>query len=847
MPKSNRSTARRFYEVFVAFLCAVLVAALAFPSPVFAATAGPDARTRGKIQIRYSKEGQTFEVYRLFDIVIYDEGESRQSIGASANLNQLQDEDRAAPQPESYDFVIRQTLPVNEGETRDNPWWSFLTTYGPDGKDSATPYAILSTERDEKKIAAAYFVIDNNAVTLGDASDYHVVAVLQKFARAPEIDTTKFVGTSEDSAGEQEASTSAEAKMVQDFVQSALGYVASQELTRSQGHYTAFGREATGVEITTANTRTDVYQYSGDNAYVDNVPLGYYLLGTTTGAVCALSDVAPTALVYDRNEQPELFVQTRAKHAAVNLLPYAQMSEEDQYDLLWSEDHLRGWSYKTSANLGELVQYKTVIIATQGVTDYCLHDVMEKGLTLVDEANSSEATGMYDDAGLQTNGTYDYSPRVYLYSRATDTTYDIPSKLGDNVNWTFHKAGDKNDEDAPRDGCDFEVEFQDSTQELGGDEGKQKMTFAYVDPNAPGATDAIGKTSKADAAKTDAAKTDAAKTDTSVPADSAIKNIDVMDWDRIIVTYWAKVTDDATIYGSDKTVEQVEAAGDLSTISEKDGAKETKLPVQTHTDTDGNNRNTNSAVLTYGNGSHTTWARAEVSTYQFDVVKTGEASDEQSTVFPLLEGAEFSLHKSVEKGTEGAAEYTATVNGSDKTYYYYLSDAAVTFSQDGDTYTYLDEAKEDADKSTTSLAALGKGSINVRGIEAGTYMLVEEEAPEGCVKLRDPVVVTIHDEPYTNTDIVEDNNPGSRHSNAEGDVTVTSVGQNGIMRRDVFPWGTTTDATTYNAKDNGGVHVINFTRDIYSNGKAIIVVVVALLMAAGAGTIALFVIIRRRA
>ena len=250
------------------------------------------------------------------------------------------------------------------------------------------------------------------------------------------------------------------------------------------------------------------------------------------------------------------------------------------------------------------------------------------------------------------------------------------------------------------------------------------------------------------------------------------------------------------------------------TVKDAKGNDGARLPIQTHTTTDGNNRNTNSAVLTYGNKSHTTWARAEISSYQFDVAKAAATDDE--TKFSLLDGAKFALYRELGAAEEGATAYTANVSGTDKTYYY-RADGALRFSRDGSTYTYLEDDATGSDSSkgntttresgsmandgaasskgdsTTSLAASSHGAINIRGIEAGTYVLVEQEAPEGYSKLDVPLVVTVHDRAYKNTDMVEDNNPGSRHSNVEGDITITGPSTRGILARDVYTWHATCD------------------------------------------------------
>ena len=350
--------------------------------------------------------------------------------------------------------------------------------------------------------------------------------------------------------------------------------------------------------------------------------------------------------------------------------------------------------------------------------------------------------------------------------------------MGKRVNWEIH--ADKDSKHA--DGCDFEVKFYDADADER-DEDK-KATFAY---------EVTGEGDKA-----------------------TTETVGIDDWDRIVVTYWARLNEDAISYGSDLRGEELIEAKDLSKVREGTGGKGKRLKVQAHTATDGNERNTNSAVLTYGGDDHTTWARAEVTTYQFDVVHVGAKGDAAGTgeverPLPLLGGAELRLCRCTTEPTAGLESYDVSVSGNDHTYYYDPGDVLRFASRGGSSCIVTHGGAGE-----TTLRTKASGPLNVRGLEAGLYLLLEDAPPEGCDPLGHPVVVAVHGEAYTNTDIMEDNNPGFRHSNEEGDVTVTNT-LDGVMQENVRAWEAVTKGSpaTYarrytkkgadQATENGGV------------------------------------------
>ncbi|MDO4538677.1 MAG: prealbumin-like fold domain-containing protein [Coriobacteriales bacterium] len=688
----------------IAFVATALLLALATLQTAYAAGELSISTGDGSVQIRYSKVDASYDVYRIFDLALNSNGEA-------------------------YGYVIRETQP--DGSR--NPWWEFLTTHGVGGDKSATPYAVLSGEKDESKRDAAYFEISTSTIKIGDAADYHLVTITDQFAKAQGQQPGGMGGMDEGYS-----LVSDESQLVRDFAQAALGWARGLQL--EQGHYVARGHVAIGSEVGDGYAGTGVHQYSGDNAYVDDAPLGTYVLGTAIGTVCFLNTGSPAAYVYDKNELPELFKQVRVNGTAATCEPYAELSADEQSDLVWSEEFLQNWAYRTSANLGSYAQFKTVIIVTQGISDYRLHEVMEGGLSFVDQASSSVPTGMYDDARLVKDGAYNYEPRVYLYSRAAGTAYDIPRTLDGVTNWELSTP--------QGDGCALEVVFKGA--------GTYSLSFGYLDGGAH-------------------------------------KTVEVKDWDRIVFTYWVKVGSDVVVYGSDKNIEQVATAKDLSSVRDGSASVGEPIPVQTHTQTDGNNRNTCSAVLTYGESSHTTWARAEVASYQFDVAASVEDQGKALT-------AEYELYPALGNGPDssgkGASSYTVTVNSAERTYHY-LPESPLRFVKSGTTYSFVDGAEGDAAAGETALVARPGETLRVRGLEAGTYLLVQTKAPEGYALQEDPVVVTVHADAYSNTDLVENDTPRTRHSNAEGDLSVTVRQADGKTETSVCAWQA--------GKDNGGV------------------------------------------
>lgn len=99
-----------------------------------------------------------------------------------------------------------------------------------------------------------------------------------------------------------------------------------------------------------------------------DLPLGYYLVDSTMGALCGLTTTNPHATITAKNKTPGIDKQVQ-------------------------EDSNTHWGATNSASIGETVNYRVTINVTGGAENYVLHDTMSEGLTFQPESVSVTLNG----------------------------------------------------------------------------------------------------------------------------------------------------------------------------------------------------------------------------------------------------------------------------------------------------------------------------------------------------------------------------------------------------------------------------------------------------------------------
>ena len=105
----------------------------------------------------------------------------------------------------------------------------------------------------------------------------------------------------------------------------------------------------------------------GTTVKFEKLNLGYYLVDTTLGTLCSLDTTTTDVEMFEKNEQPPVKKEVK-------------------------EDSTGNWEDENTAEIGDVVEFRTTIGAKPGAEGYVLHDVMTEGLTL--NPDSIEATGL---------------------------------------------------------------------------------------------------------------------------------------------------------------------------------------------------------------------------------------------------------------------------------------------------------------------------------------------------------------------------------------------------------------------------------------------------------------------
>lgn len=135
-------------------------------------------------------------------------------------------------------------------------------------------------------------------------------------------------------------------------------YVEFVDAKKTEKDYREFAQKALAYakNNNVAATQTVTPDAGATTATIDKLDLGYYLVGSTVGALCSLDTTNPEGTVSDKNEAP-----TVEKKIAI----------DGYFDNLTSSN---------SADIGEVVGFQSTISVKSGAKNYTLHDTMNEHL-----------------------------------------------------------------------------------------------------------------------------------------------------------------------------------------------------------------------------------------------------------------------------------------------------------------------------------------------------------------------------------------------------------------------------------------------------------------------------------
>ncbi|MCD8109673.1 MAG: LPXTG cell wall anchor domain-containing protein [Clostridiales bacterium] len=191
--------------------------------------------------------------------------------------------------------------------------------------------------------------------------------------------------------------TSSTGSIAAEFAELALAYAKSNNI------------EATAVK--TATTTSLVFE---------NLEYGYYLIDSSLGTLCSLDSTDPDVTVKDKNVAPTVEKEVM-------------------------EDSTGDYGDSNTADVGEVVYYKTEISGAADMSNLVLHDTLSEGLTLNYKDDDGNITTDAEDSAGNAN-TPDITISIGS-SQSTDATTVDASDYTITINTS--------------DGCTFEIRFDD--------------------------------------------------------------------------------------------------------------------------------------------------------------------------------------------------------------------------------------------------------------------------------------------------------------------------------------------------------------------------------------------------
>lgn len=185
------------------------------------------------------------------------------------------------------------------------------------------------------------------------------------------------------------------------YLTKADGYV-TWNGAKDDTRYKDFAKAALAYAQSKPTTTIKEEKPTSATVTFSDLPLGYYLVDSSTGAICSLTTTNKEATIEEKNGVPSVEKKVQED---------SKIDQTDEY------------GKSNTADIGDTVNFKTTITAQAGAQNYVLHDKMSDGLTF--DLNSvviKKSTGGTEETLAKTR---DYTVEISSLESTTPCTFHI--------------------------------------------------------------------------------------------------------------------------------------------------------------------------------------------------------------------------------------------------------------------------------------------------------------------------------------------------------------------------------------------------------------------------------------
>ena len=160
---------------------------------------------------------------------------------------------------------------------------------------------------------------------------------------------------------------------------------------------------ANDIDAVKASANDGDFAVTGKTGVFSDLNLGWYLVDSTAGALCGLTTTDPDASVNAKNSVPTIDKQVQ-------------------------EDLTGMWGDTNTADIGQIVNFMSIIHVASGAENYALHDKMSDGLTFVQDVDENRGVTEIkhvNSLGVETTLTLGTEYTVKSSAFDDDCTFEV--------------------------------------------------------------------------------------------------------------------------------------------------------------------------------------------------------------------------------------------------------------------------------------------------------------------------------------------------------------------------------------------------------------------------------------